>query len=288
MVPKLFILRGFYSLLINSRLVIFEFHRQEPQDGETNVCATKAIYMQAIILAAGLSKRLRPLTDTTPKCLLKAGGKTLLEMTINNILKNGINEFVMVTGYRENMIKEFIAQNYPGLNITYLTNSGYENNNNSYSLWMTKDYIKGDSLLLDSDILFDHRIITKLLESQHLNNLAVNASHQLGEEEIKVIIDSTNKIEHIGKHLNPADCYGESIGIERFSHDFFVKLGEVLERKIVKENNVNEFYEASFQELYDKGNSMYAIDVSEYKSMEIDFPEDFERASEVVKELEVI
>jgi choline kinase len=241
--------------------------------------------MQAIILAAGLAKRLRPLTDHTPKCLLKAGGKTLLEMTINNILKNGINEFVMVTGYRENMIKEFISKNYPGLNITYLTNSGYENNNNSYSLWMTKDYIKEPSILLDSDILFDFRIISKLLESPHTDCLAVNTNHTLGEEEIKIIIDSTNKIKHIGKHLNPGECCGESIGIEKFSMSFFKKLGEVLERKIVKENNVNEFYEASFQELYDRGNAMYAIDVSEYKSMEIDFPEDLIRAEEEIKDI---
>lgn len=239
--------------------------------------------MQAIILAAGLAKRLRPLTDTTPKCLLKAGDKTILEMTINNVLKNGINEFVMVTGYRENMIKDFISQNFPGFNIKYLTNSDYENNNNSYSLWMTKDHIKGDCILLDSDILFDYRIISKLLEYPHTDCLAVNTNHKLGEEEIKVIIDSTNKIEHIGKHLNPAECYGESIGIERFSHGFFKKLGEVLERKIVQENNVNEFYEASFQELYDAGNAMYAVEVSEYTSMEIDFPEDLQRASEVVK-----
>jgi choline kinase len=243
--------------------------------------------MQAIILAAGLSKRLRPLTDTTPKCLLRVGGKTLLEMTIDNILKNGVSEFVMVTGYRENMIKDFIGKNYPSLKITYLTNSGYENNNNSYSLWMTKDYIKGGSLLLDSDILFDYRIIAKLLKSQYLNSLAVNPNHKLGDEEIKVIIDSTNKIEHIGKHLAPEDCYGESIGIERFSHDFFVKLGEVLERKIVRENNVNEFYEASFQELYDRGNTMYAVDVSEYKSMEIDFPEDLKKAVLEVKDIQL-
>src|SRR5262245_40245287 len=111
--------------------------------------------MQAIILAAGLAKRLRPLTDTTPKCLLKAGGKTILEMTINNVLKNGINEFIMVTGYREKMIKDFISQNFPGLNITYLTNHDYENNNNSYSLWMTRNYVTKSSILLDSDILFD-------------------------------------------------------------------------------------------------------------------------------------
>lgn len=242
--------------------------------------------MQAIILAAGMSKRLRPLTDTQPKCLLKVGEKTLLEMTINNILKNNVSSFVMVTGYRENMIKEHISGKFPGLDITYLTNSDYENNNNSYSLWMTKDYIKGNSILLDSDILFDHRIISKLFSSGKANCLAVKSTHKLGEEEIKVIIDSTDKISHIGKHLDPAASYGESIGIELFSHDFFRKLGEVLERKITLENNVNEFYEASFQELYDAGNSMYSVDVSEYKCMEIDFPEDLERAREEVKLIE--
>lgn len=242
--------------------------------------------MQAIILAAGLAKRLRPLTDTQPKCLLKVGGKTLLEMTINNILKNGVTSFVMVTGYRENMIKEHISGKFPGLDIIYLTNSDFENNNNSYSLWMTKDYITGDSILLDSDILFDYRIISKLFSSGKADCLAVKCTHKLGDEEIKVIIDSSNKISHIGKHLDPAASYGESIGIERFSYGFFRKLGEVLERKITLENNVNEFYEASFQELYDAGNSMYAVDVSEYKCMEIDFPEDLEKAQAEVKFIE--
>ena len=239
--------------------------------------------MQAIILAAGMAKRLRPLTDTTPKCLLKAGGKTLLEMTIENILANGIKSFVMVTGYRENMIKDHISEKFPGLDITYLTNSDYENNNNSYSLWMTRELIKGESILLDSDILFDSRIISRLLEHKEPDCLAVKCEHPLGEEEIKVIIDSANKIEHIGKQLDPAASFGESIGIERFSFSFFSKLGEILDRKISKENNVNEFYEASFQELYDLGNAMFAVDVSEYKCMEIDTPADLERAQEEVK-----
>ena len=234
--------------------------------------------MQAIILAAGLSKRLRPLTDSTPKCLLKIGDKTILEMTIDNILKNNITYIVMVTGYRENMIKDFIAYKYPGLKIEYLTNSDYENNNNSYSLWMAKEKITGECILLDSDILFDYRIIKKLMKFPHDTCLAVNTNHKLGEEEIKVIVDSTNKIVHIGKELIPEKSYGESIGIERFSYDFFKKLGKVLDRKIAAEKNVNEFYEASFQELIDGGNGFFAVDVSEYKSMEIDTPEDLTRA----------
>jgi choline kinase len=236
--------------------------------------------MQAIILAAGLSKRLRPLTDSTPKCLIKVGRKNILERTIDNVLKNDITEFVMVTGYRENMIKDFIDERYPGLNIQYLTNSDYENNNNSYSLWMAKHLITGDCLLLDSDILFDYRIISKLLNSGFDNCLAANANHKLGEEEIKVIVDSRNKILHIGKELQPDKSFGESIGIERFAYDFFLKLGDVLDRKIVKENNVNEFYEASFQELIDTGNGIFAVNVSEYKSMEIDTPTDLKRADD--------
>ena len=188
----------------------------------------------------------------------------------------------MVWGLRENMIKDFINANYPGLNITYLTNSDYENDNNSYSLWMTKNYIKDGCILLDSDIIFDYRIISMLLESEHSDCLAV-VTHDLAEEEIKVIIDSTNKILHIGKNLDPNKCYGESIGIEKFSHEFFKKLGDVLERKIVIEKNINEFYEASFQELYDNRNSMYAIDVSIYKCLEIDFPEDLQKAEELIK-----
>ena len=238
--------------------------------------------MQAIILAAGLSKRLRPLTDSTPKCLLKIGGKTILEMTIDNVLKNGINDFVMVTGYRENMIKDFISEKYPNLNIQYLTNSDYENNNNSYSLWMAKKKITGKCILLDSDILFDYGIISELLSSNHPNCLAVNTNHKLGEEEIKVIIDSGYKIQHIGKELAPDESFGESIGIEKFSADFFKKLGAVLDRKIIQENNVNEFYEASFQELIDSGNVIFAVNVSNYKSMEIDTIDDFNRANNIL------
>lgn len=241
--------------------------------------------MQAIILAAGLSKRLRPLTDSIPKCLLKVGEKTILEMTINNILKNGINDFVMVTGYRGHMIKEFIGNKYPDLHIKFITNSDYENNNNSFSLWMTKDYISGNCILLDSDILFDYRIISKLLASEHKNCLAVNCNHKLSEEEIKVIVDSANKILHIGKDPDPLKSKGESIGIERFSNDFFKKLALVLERKVVKEHNVNEFYEVSFQELIDQGNGIFAVDVSEYRSMEIDTPADLKRAAAEIKNI---
>ena len=245
--------------------------------------------MQAIILAAGVSKRLRPLTDTTPKCLLKLGKENLLERTIENVLANNINDFIFVTGYKENMIKDFVNERFPGISKTFITNTDFENNNNSYSLWMTKDHIKGNILLLDSDILFDEKIITKLLISGHENCLAVNFTDELDEEQIKVILDNESKINEIGKEISIRNSEGESIGIEKFSEYFMKELFAILDRKILKENIVNEFYEASFQGVIknaDPRNSIYAVDVSEFTCMEIDTVQDYENAQKIINQNE--
>jgi len=241
--------------------------------------------MQAIILAAGVSKRLRPLTDATPKCLLKIGHENLLERTIENVLSNNINDFIFVTGYKEDMIKDFVNKRFPGINRVFITNPDYENNNNSYSFWMTKDHVNGNILLLDSDILFDEKIITLLLTSGHENCLAVNFTDNLDEEQIKVILDRENMVVEIGKEISIEKSAGESIGIEKFSGYFMKELFAILDRKISKENNVNEFYEASFQEVInnaDSRNSIYAADVSEFTCIEIDTVQDYENAQKII------
>ena len=241
--------------------------------------------MQSIILAAGVSKRLRPLTDTTPKCLLKIGHENLLERTIENVLSNNVNDFIFVTGYKEEMIKDFVNNRFPGINRTFITNPDYENNNNSFSLWMTKEFVKGNILLLDSDILFDEKIITLLLTSGHENCLAVNFTDNLDEEQIKVILDKENRVVEIGKEISIEKSAGESIGIEKFSGYFMKELFAILDRKISLENNVNEFYEASFQEVINKGdsrNSIYASDVSDFTCIEIDTVQDYENAQKII------
>ncbi|CAN5604998.1 phosphocholine cytidylyltransferase family protein [soil metagenome] len=237
--------------------------------------------MQGIILAAGVSKRLRPLTDVTPKCLLEIDTKNILHRTIDNLTHNGIKEIIIVTGYKEEMIKEYVSKNLHGLDVQYITNSDHENNNNSYSLWMTKDYVKGDALLLDSDIVFDKAIITSLLNSKHENAIAVNCECQADEEQIKVTMDTEGKVTSIGKEIKLSDSHGESIGIEKFSAYYMKELYNILEDRVIKQNLVNEFYERSFQEIIQKNdprNSIYGIDVSEYKCMEIDTIDDFNNA----------
>ena len=239
--------------------------------------------MRGIILAAGIASRLRPLTDHTPKCLLLVGERTILEYTIDNLRNAGITDIILVTGYRAEQIREFMAERYPDLKVTYIHNARYETTNNIYSLWLTRDHVLGDEiLLLDSDILFDWRIIALLIASGTASCLAVRHDHALGEEEIKVRTDARGLITAIGKEVNPADAVGESIGIERFNAAFVDELFHVLDRMMLVEKRVSIFYEAAFQEAIDRGAKLAPVDVGAYRCMEIDTAEDLARAGREV------
>lgn len=94
----------------------------------------KSLIPKCIILAAGTSTRLRPLTDEIPKCLLEVGGRPLLERTIENVLTAGIKEIHVVIGYRAEMVRQFIEQRFPGQQIHFIINPNYATTENAYSL----------------------------------------------------------------------------------------------------------------------------------------------------------
>jgi choline kinase len=238
--------------------------------------------MKTVILAAGAGSRLKPLTDNLPKCLLKAGDKSILEMTIENLLETGNSEIIIVTGYLDNMIREFMRNRFPQLKVTYIFNSLYTSTNNIYSLWLTRDEVKGnDMLMMDSDIIFDKSIITKLLASGYKNCLALKR-HEVHEEEIKVRVDAKGCVIEIGKNVKPSEAAGESIGIELFGNEILPELFGIIDRMVVTDKKVNIFYEAAFQELADKKNDLFVVDTSEYPCMEIDTKEDLIAANELI------
>jgi choline kinase len=232
--------------------------------------------MKTVILAAGAGSRLKPLTDRTPKCLLKVGVKCILERTIKNLLATNNSEIIIVTGYLENKIREFLRERFPHLKITYIYNEFYASTNNIYSLWLAKDAVLGDDMMMmDSDIVFDERIITKIQNSGYKNCLALKR-HDVHDEEIKVKTDTRGCIIEIGKEVNVSEAAGESIGIEIFGKEALTELYSILYRKVVTEKKVNQFYEAAFQELSD--NNLFIVDTTEYFCMEIDTEEDLKTA----------
>ena len=232
--------------------------------------------MKTVILAAGAGSRLKPLTDHMPKCLLKVGVKSILEMTIENLLATNNSEIIIVTGYLENKIREFIRERFPHLQITYIYNELYASTNNIYSLWLAKDEVLGnDMMMLDSDIVFDERIISKLQNSGYKNCLALKR-HEVHDEEIKVKTDAHGCVIEIGRKVNKSQAEGESIGIEIFGIEALTELYFILDRKVVTEKEVNQFYEAAFKELSD--NNLFIVDTTEYFCMEIDTEEDLKIA----------
>jgi choline kinase len=242
--------------------------------------------LQGVILAAGMATRLKPLTDETPKCLLKLDEQPILYYMIRNLKKNNIEDIIVVTGFQNGKIENYLLENFPELNFQFIHNADYETTNNAYSLLLAEKAIKKDFLLLDSDIVFHPDIISTLLSFPHKPVLAVNR-HACGEEEIKVIVDGQNRIHEISKQVEIAQTWGESIGIEFFDRESKETLFRTLQKRIIKENRVNEFYEASFQEMIQEGQDFYAVDTSMYPAMEIDFAEDLEQARKLVKKMEV-
>ena len=251
--------------------------------------------MIGVILAAGMAKRLRPLTDTKPKCLLKVCKRTLLQRTVDAMAAAGITEFVVVTGYRGNMIRDFL-ENLGSLEplgtldplgslgkpiFHFLDNTDYEHNNNIYSLWMAGQLVRGQEfLLMDSDILCDPAAVLRIANEQEAA-LAVNR-HELGEEEMKVVVDSEMHITEISKTCRPEDAMGESVGIEKMTAAYSEALFRELDQMILQEGLIDIFYERAFERLIPQGHTFRVIDTTDYFSYELDTPEDFQRAQELM------
>jgi len=235
--------------------------------------------MKGVILAAGVASRLRPLTDSRPKCLLEIGGKTILGLTLESLASERITDIVIVTGYREEQIRRFVAEKFASLDVTFVTNARYETTNNSYSLWLTRDAVAGDGIvLLDSDIVFDRRILRLLIDTPAEDSLAMVGGKTLGDEEIKLKLGRGGSVLRIGKDVPPGEAAGESIGIDKMGPRFMPRLYAALDRLIVERKTVTLFYEAAFQDVIDGGGTMTAIDVGTLPCIEIDTPDDLAAA----------
>ena len=235
--------------------------------------------MKAIILAAGVGSRIRPLTDNCPKSLLKVGNNTILEMMISHILDCGINEIIIVDGYLKEQIKNYVQTRFPNLNVSFVTNDKYAETNTGYSLLLAKDFIQDSGFIkFDADVVFDKEILRKLIECEYESSLCIDKNINLDAEEIKVIIDSQNKILKANKTVNPKNAVGESIGIEKIGKNTAKLLFQELEEMMKDKKNHQEYYEAAYERLIEKGIAFHALDITGSKWVEIDTKEDLDLA----------
>jgi choline kinase len=235
----------------------------------------------AVLLAAGEGRRLHPYTIDRPKCLVEVGGRPLLARVLAALDGAGFDELVVVTGYREDVLADFLAgflADFAGrMRITCVRNPDYATTNNAYSLWSARVAVPEDFVLLDGDLLFERRVLTRLLASPGEVVLAVERRTDLGDEEMKVLAGPGLSVAAVNKTMDPRQAIGESVGIARFSRSAAAALWAQLEAQIVAGKR-NVFYELAFEEMIAAGWGFRIADITGLQAMEIDTPEDLAAA----------
>lgn len=208
--------------------------------------------MQALMLAAGMGKRLGRYTQNGTKCMVQVNGKALIEYAIEALIKTGIKKLVLVVGYRSNVLKEYIAskfnkENLNGMTIEYIENPVYDRTNNIYSLWLAKDALSNDdTLLLESDVIFDEKILFDMVNSTD-KNLAMVSRFEPWMDGTCVLLDARKNI--VGMldkvHFKWSDIndYYKTVNIyklsKEFSEQYYIPFLEAYQKAFGK----NEYYE---------------------------------------------
>lgn len=242
--------------------------------------------IKAIIVAAGHDRRIEPLNEELPKCMLDIKGKTILDRQIENLKSCGINDIIIVKGYKQETI------DIP--DVKYYVNPDFENNGIAASLFFAEKEMDSDFIFLYSDIIFDKKILGRLLKDKSDISLVVDLDwgdryekrgiQPAGEVELVEVKD--NKITKIGKKIAPKNIHGEFIGLALFSKKGTETLKTCYKNALKKFKN-KRFHEVSsiekayftdmVQEIIDNGFDVKNLDT--YGDwMEIDTFDDYKRA----------
>lgn len=230
--------------------------------------------MIGIILAAGVGSRLRPMTNTKPKCLVTTAGKPILEYQIDAYKEAGIEELFIVVGYEGSAIRDY-CKHIKDLKINIIENSDYETTNNMYSLYLAKQHIAGKSFILNNaDLSIDSEIVKILLQSSASNAIAVDTS-LFNDESMKITLNSEGIISNISKQISEEDSFACSIDFYKFSEDSSTIFFNEITRIVEEEKNLKDWTEVAMQRLFQNGELNFSpCDIAGKNWVEIDNYED--------------
>lgn len=234
---------------------------------------------KAVIVAAGMSSRLYPLTLETPKGLLPVGGQPMLKRSIEILRKNEIKDIAMVVGYKREMIRETL-----GNSIQYISNPFYEKCNNMGSMWFSKSFIGNDPFAyLHGDIVYDEAILTETLSHANKNSndmeLVTDFTHT-NEEAMKVRVTDDHYLIESNKDIPLTEAKGEWTGIA-YVHN--VKAAFDYVEKVLFGEGLNFYDTHAFTKMAKDGHKIFCSSTASMPWLEIDFMDDYDRAKELFR-----
>ena len=246
----------------------------------------------AIILAAGIGSRLYPITQEMPKSLVKVNGREILDYQIQGYIKSGIKEenIYIVTGYKHEMIAEYLQHNYPKVQEIY--SPDYLSTNNMYSLYLGLNSVAKnncDSLdylfINNADCLYDEVLMNEFINSQYENAIACDIGTYI-EESMKVVVRDDGSLFNIAKTISQEEGYGVSVDLYKYSSQTASRLYEIVKDFIEVKKDLKQWTEVAFPELF-KTEKVFPFDIKGKKWVEVDNNEDLLLADKLFSEFNV-
>ncbi|MDE6403380.1 MAG: NTP transferase domain-containing protein [Muribaculaceae bacterium] len=203
--------------------------------------------MQAIILAAGMGRRLGEFTANNTKCMLEVNGIRLIDRMLNQLSKLKLDRIVIVIGYEGNNLKQYLLKNYSSRNIIFVENNIYDKTNNIYSLWLARGYMsEDDTLLLESDLIYEDAILQAAIDCPD-PDVALVSKYETWMDGTMVRINEDRDIESFipkaAFKYNDTKYYYKTVNIYKFSKDFIVNHYLPFLDAYIKVLGENEYYE---------------------------------------------
>ncbi len=226
----------------------------------------------AVILSAGQGKRLSPLTDSRPKCLVQIGGRTILEWQTRALADAGVDEIAVVTGYGADAVEAMLKTTSVPAAVSTIYNPFFTVADNIGSCWAAKDLIGTDTLLLNGDTLFEPEIARRVLAKALAPiSVTVDRKKSYDADDMKVRRDG-DRLLAIGKTLtDPVD--GESIGMIRFRGDGGARFVRAMDRALRDEATLRRWYLSIIDGLAQEG-GVGVVSIAGLAWSEVDFLRD--------------
>jgi choline kinase len=226
----------------------------------------------AVILSAGQGKRLSPLTDARPKCLVPIAGRPILEWQMRSLEAAGVDEITVVTGFCADAVDAMVMTTNVAADVRTIYNPFFTVADNIGSCWAARDLIGSDTLLLNGDTLFEPEIASRVLEqAQAPISVTIDRKESYDSDDMKILRDG-DRLTSIGKTLElPVD--GESIGMIRFQGDGGARFVAKMRKALNDEATLRRWYLSIIDELAQEG-GVGVVSIEGLAWNEIDFPRD--------------
>ena len=242
--------------------------------------------MQAVILAAGMGKRLGELTKGNTKCMIEVGGETLISRLLHQLDKHALSKIILVVGYKAQELKDYLATLQVQTPIEFVENTVYDKTNNIYSLYLAKDYLTTeDTLLFESDLIMEDAVISKLIEHPY-PDLALVDKYESWMDGTVVTLDEENRIQRFIPNsqfkYEEIPSYYKTVNVYKFSQPFSANMYVPFLEAYCTALGKNEYYEQVLRVITMLDNSgMRALPLTGEQWYEIDDIQDLDIAESI-------